>query len=91
MKSNSGKEHFYKINDEDYFTAARVEVVVYKFISADVKYAPFFYHFMDVNKETNQIEKIIYKEVIKRDFLNCCSLFQGVATKRNIECISKYY
>lgn len=84
---NSSK--FYKANESEFFKVSMVQVAVYRFLSDDLKYVPFFYHFSIQKAE--KIEKYIYKRILTRHNFTQKCLFRGLSIPDTVVCISTYH
>lgn len=85
--------YYYSVNKREFFYVARVKAIVYKFYSTDMQYARFFYHINDCfssNDSKSFIEKIIYKQVISREYIILNSLLLGKPFKGIVDCKSVY-
>jgi len=91
MKSSNNKEYYYRISNEDFFSVAKVKVIVYRFTSYDVKYAPFFYHFTNEKNPPDKLEKLIYKKTLDRLYVHSPKIFNSIPVKKSVECVSKYF
>lgn len=82
------KAHYYNVGKEEFYSVAKVKVVVYKFYSTDIKHSKYFYHFDD--NYDDRIEKLIYKNVLNREYIKQESLLLGTTYNGDVDCNSVY-
>jgi len=83
------KQKLYKINENEYFSISIVRATVYHFVSTDLKYSPFFYHFTN-NYCEKSIDKIVYKNVISRKYLQLSPVLGALIKDEILDCTTQY-